>query len=29
VVDALDDDIVFRSIEGVEPPPVELAGQES
>jgi ATP-dependent Clp protease ATP-binding subunit ClpC len=29
VVDALDEDIVFRSIEGVEPPPVELAGQES
>jgi len=26
VVDTLDDDIVFRTIEGVEPPPVELAG---
>src|SRR5215468_8593918 len=29
VVDAADDEIVFRSIEGLEPPPVELAGQES
>jgi ATP-dependent Clp protease ATP-binding subunit ClpC len=29
VVDAADDDIVFRSIEGVEPPPVELAGSGS
>jgi ATP-dependent Clp protease ATP-binding subunit ClpC len=29
VVDAEDDEIIFRSIEGVEPPPVELAGQES
>ncbi|MET0920708.1 MAG: AAA family ATPase, partial [Acidimicrobiia bacterium] len=26
VVDTLDDEIVFRTIEGVEPPPVELAG---
>ena len=26
VVDVEDDEIVFRSIEGVEPPPVELAG---
>ncbi|MET0627066.1 MAG: ATP-dependent Clp protease ATP-binding subunit [Acidimicrobiia bacterium] len=26
VVDALDDEIVFRTIEGIEPPPVELAG---
>ncbi len=26
MVDALDDEIVFRAIEGVEPPPVELAG---
>src|SRR6185312_7466673 len=24
VVDALDDEIVFRAIEGIEPPPVEL-----
>jgi ATP-dependent Clp protease ATP-binding subunit ClpC len=26
VVDALDEEFVFRAIEGVEPPPVELAG---
>ena len=26
IVDALDDEIVFRAIEGIEPPPVELAG---
>jgi ATP-dependent Clp protease ATP-binding subunit ClpC len=26
MVDALDDEIVFRAIEGIEPPPVELAG---
>jgi ATP-dependent Clp protease ATP-binding subunit ClpC len=26
VIDVEDDEIVFRSIEGVEPPPVELAG---
>jgi ATP-dependent Clp protease ATP-binding subunit ClpC len=26
VVDALDDEIIFRAIEGFEPPPVELAG---
>src|SRR5882672_8457310 len=26
VVDALDDEIVFRAIESIEPPPVELAG---
>jgi ATP-dependent Clp protease ATP-binding subunit ClpC len=25
IVDAEGDDIVFRSIEGIEPPPVELA----
>ena len=25
IVDAEDDEIVFRSIEGIEPPPVELA----
>ena len=29
VVDALDDEIVFRAIEGIEPPPVELAGSGS
>ena len=29
VVDGEGEDIVFRSVEGVEPPPVELAGQES
>ncbi len=29
VVDADADEIVFRAVEGVEPPPVELAGQES
>jgi ATP-dependent Clp protease ATP-binding subunit ClpC len=29
VVDALDDEIVFRAIEGFEPPPVELAGSGS
>src|SRR5262249_13961054 len=29
VVDAEADEIVFRAIEGVEPPPVELAGSES
>ncbi|MCU1430631.1 MAG: ATP-dependent Clp protease ATP-binding subunit [Actinomycetia bacterium] len=29
VVDAEGDEIVFRAIEGVEPPPVELAGQET
>jgi len=26
---ALDDEIVFRAIEGIEPPPVELAGSGS
>ena len=26
IVDVLDDEIVFRAIEGIEPPPVELAG---
>ena len=26
VVDALDEEIVFRTVEGIEPPPVELAG---
>ena len=26
VVDAEGDEIVFRTIEGIEPPPVELAG---
>jgi ATP-dependent Clp protease ATP-binding subunit ClpC len=26
VVDAEGDEIVFRAIEGIEPPPVELAG---
>jgi ATP-dependent Clp protease ATP-binding subunit ClpC len=29
IVDAEDDAIVFRSIEGFEPPPVELAGAGS
>ena len=29
VVDTLDDEIVFRAIEGIEPPPVELAGSGS
>jgi ATP-dependent Clp protease ATP-binding subunit ClpC len=29
VVDALDDEIVFRAVEGIEPPPVELAGSGS
>jgi ATP-dependent Clp protease ATP-binding subunit ClpC len=29
LVDAEDDEIVFRTIEGVEPPPVELAGSGS
>jgi ATP-dependent Clp protease ATP-binding subunit ClpC len=29
MVDALDDEIVFRTIEGIEPPPVELAGSGS
>ena len=29
VVDALDGEIVFRAIEGIEPPPVELAGSGS
>jgi len=29
IVDALDDEIVFRTIEGIEPPPVELAGSGS
>src|SRR5947207_2376648 len=29
VVDALGDEIVFRAIEGIEPPPVELAGSGS
>src|SRR5215813_5108778 len=29
MVDALDDEIVFRAIEGIEPPPVELAGSGS
>ena len=29
VVDAAGDEIVFRSIAGVEPPPVELAGSGS
>jgi ATP-dependent Clp protease ATP-binding subunit ClpC len=29
LVDAEDDEIVFRSIEGIEPPPVELAGSGS
>ena len=29
IVDALDDEIVFRAIEGIEPPPVELAGSGS
>ena len=29
VVDALGDEIVFRTIEAVEPPPVELAGSGS
>ncbi|GIU88936.1 MAG: hypothetical protein KatS3mg010_0035 [Acidimicrobiia bacterium] len=26
VVDAEGDEIVFRTVEGIEPPPVELAG---
>jgi ATP-dependent Clp protease ATP-binding subunit ClpC len=26
VVDAENDEIVFRTIQGIEPPPVELAG---
>ena len=26
IVDVLDDEIVFRAVEGIEPPPVELAG---
>jgi len=29
VVDAENDEVVFRSIEGIEPPPVELAGSGS
>ena len=29
IVDVEDDDIVFRAIEGFEPPPVELAGAGS
>ncbi|HUF34292.1 MAG TPA: ATP-dependent Clp protease ATP-binding subunit [Acidimicrobiales bacterium] len=29
VVDTLDEEIVFRAIEGIEPPPVELAGSGS
>jgi ATP-dependent Clp protease ATP-binding subunit ClpC len=29
VVDADGEEIVFRSVEGLEPPPVELAGSES
>jgi ATP-dependent Clp protease ATP-binding subunit ClpC len=29
LVDAEDDEVVFRSVEGVEPPPVELAGSGS
>ena len=29
IVDALEDEIVFRAIEGIEPPPVELAGSGS
>jgi len=29
VVDSIDDEIVFRAIEGIEPPPVELAGSGS
>jgi ATP-dependent Clp protease ATP-binding subunit ClpC len=29
VVDALDDEIVFRAVESIEPPPVELAGSGS
>jgi ATP-dependent Clp protease ATP-binding subunit ClpC len=29
IVDALDGEIVFRAIEGIEPPPVELAGSGS
>jgi ATP-dependent Clp protease ATP-binding subunit ClpC len=29
MVDALDDEIVFRTIEAIEPPPVELAGSGS
>src|SRR5206468_3113141 len=29
VADAVGDEIVFRSVEGVEPPPVELAGSGS
>ena len=29
MVDALDDEIVFRAVEGIQPPPVELAGSGS
>jgi ATP-dependent Clp protease ATP-binding subunit ClpC len=29
IVDTLDGEIVFRAIEGIEPPPVELAGSGS
>jgi len=29
IVDADDDEVVFRSVEGVEPPPVEMAGSGS
>ena len=29
IVDVLDDEVVFRAIEGIEPPPVELAGSGS
>jgi ATP-dependent Clp protease ATP-binding subunit ClpC len=29
MADALDDEIVFRTIEAIEPPPVELAGSGS
>jgi ATP-dependent Clp protease ATP-binding subunit ClpC len=29
IVDALDGEVVFRAIEGIEPPPVELAGSGS
>jgi hypothetical protein len=29
IVDAEDDEIVFRSVEGFEPPPVEMVDAES
>ena len=29
VVDVVDDEIVFRTVEGLEPPPVEMAGTGS